>query len=122
MADRKDLGRVADGWPTAGRQPYARAHRGPGGREFEQVVEFTVFERPRCVHTHIVEGPYPVDGNWPFEPDGAGTRVQFVAEGQLNGLMRLLGPIAERMIARQFRGYHEKLRSNLEAGSSSGGE
>jgi hypothetical protein len=29
------------------------------------------------------------------------------------------GPIAACMIARQFRGYHEKLRRTLEAGSSS---
>jgi hypothetical protein len=28
--------------------------------------------------------------------------------------MRLLGPLAARMIARQFRGYHENLRRNLE--------
>jgi hypothetical protein len=50
----------------------------PGGKEFEQVVEFTEFDRPRRVHT--------------------------------------LGPLAARIIARQFRGYHENLRRNLEAG------
>jgi hypothetical protein len=55
----------------------------------------------------------------PFEPRDGGTRVQFVAEGQLKGVMRLLGPLAARMIARQFRGYHENLRRNVEAGSSS---
>jgi carbon monoxide dehydrogenase subunit G len=75
-----------------------------------------VAECPRRVHTHIVEGPYPVDGTWSFESDGAGTRIQFVAEGQLTGAMRLLGPFAARLIARQFRGYHENLRRNLEAG------
>jgi uncharacterized protein YndB with AHSA1/START domain len=91
----------------------------PGGKEFEQVIEFTEFERPHRVRTHVVEGPYPVDGTWSFEPRDGGTRVQFVAEGQLKGVMRLLGPLAARMIARQFRGYHENLRRNLEAGSSS---
>ena len=29
----------------------------PGGKEFEQVVEFTEFERPARLHAHIVEGP-----------------------------------------------------------------
>jgi hypothetical protein len=47
------------------------------------VVEFTEFDRPQRVHTHIVEGPYPVDGTWSSEPDGGGTRVHFIAEGEL---------------------------------------
>jgi carbon monoxide dehydrogenase subunit G len=104
---------LTDGPPCLGSRMRERTKQ-PGGKEFEQIVEFTEFERPRHVHTHIVEGPYPIDGAWSFAPDGAGTRVQFVAEGQLKGAMRLLGPVAARMIARQFRGYHENLRRNLE--------
>jgi carbon monoxide dehydrogenase subunit G len=104
---------LTDGPPALGTRVRERT-KPPGGKEFEQVVEFTEFDRPRLVHTHIVEGPYPVDATWSFEPDGAGTRVRFVAEGQLTGAMRLLGPLAARMIARQFRGYHEHLRHNLE--------
>jgi uncharacterized protein YndB with AHSA1/START domain len=100
---------LTNGPPRLGSRVRERTKR-PGGGEFEQVVEFTEFERPRQVRTHIVEGPYPVDGS--------GTRVRFVAEGQLRGPMRLLGPLASRMIARQFRAYHENLRRNLEAGSS----
>jgi hypothetical protein len=30
--------------------------------------------------------------------------------------MRLLEPLTKRMMARQFAGYHEKLRQNVEAG------
>jgi hypothetical protein len=41
--------------------------------------------------------------------------VNFVAQGELTGMMRLLSPIATRMIARQFAGYHENLRRNVEA-------
>jgi Polyketide cyclase / dehydrase and lipid transport len=108
---------LTDGPPRLGSRVRERTKR-PGGGEFEQVVEFTEFERPRQVRTHIVEGPYPVDGAWSFEPDASGTRVRFVAEGQLKGPMRLLGPLASRMIARQFRAYHENLRRNLEAGPS----
>jgi uncharacterized protein YndB with AHSA1/START domain len=86
------------------------------GKEFEQVVEFTGFERPRLLHTHIVEGPLPVDGTWTFEPDGEGTRVRFVAEGPLPGPMRLAAPVLRRLLGREFAGYHENLRRNLEAG------
>ncbi|HWD75772.1 MAG TPA: SRPBCC family protein [Solirubrobacteraceae bacterium] len=88
----------------------------PLGREFEQVVEFTEFDRPSRFHAHVVEGPFPVDGTWSLEPDGAGTRVHFVAEGALHGLMRAIQPVAERMLARQFAGYHRHLRANVERG------
>jgi len=87
----------------------------PGGKEFEQVVEFAEFERPRRLGVHIVEGPYPVDGSWSFSPEGTGTRVDFVAAGELRGVMRIAGPIVKRMMGRQFAGYHENLRRNVEA-------
>jgi carbon monoxide dehydrogenase subunit G len=86
------------------------------GKEFEQVVEFTGFERPRLLHTHIVEGPLPVDGTWTFEPDGEGTRVHFVADGELHGPMRLAAPVLRRLLDREFAGYHANLRRNLEGG------
>jgi carbon monoxide dehydrogenase subunit G len=87
----------------------------PGAKEFEQVVEFTEFDRGRRLHVHIVEGPQPVDGTWTMRPDGVGTQVDFVAEGDLRGPMKLLGPIVARMMGRQFREYHRNLRRNVEA-------
>ena len=85
------------------------------GKEFEQIVEFTEFDRPHRLHVHIVEGPYPIDGTWTFEPDGAGTRLHFVAEGPLRGLLWLFTPLAKLTVRRQFVVYHRKLRSNLES-------
>ena len=87
----------------------------PRGKEFEQVVEFTEFERPERLHVHIVEGPYPVDGTWAFQPAGDRTRVTFVAEGELRGPLRFASPIVRRVLDRQFAGYHEHLRRNVEA-------
>ena len=87
----------------------------PGRKEFEQVVEFALFDRPRLLRAHIVEGPFPVDGTWSFHPDAAGTRVEFVAEGELTGAMRLAAPLIARLVGREFRGYHENLRRNVEA-------
>jgi hypothetical protein len=71
---------------------------------------------------HIVEGPHPIDGAWSFEPDGAGTRVHFVADGELRGAMRMLRPVAKLLIGRQMAGYHENLRRNVEAGERSEGD
>lgn len=87
----------------------------PAGPEFEQVVEFTEFQRPERLHVHVVDGPQPIDGTWSFAPDGQGTRVRCVLEGELRGPMRLLGPLTRRLLARQFAGYHENLRRNLES-------
>jgi uncharacterized protein YndB with AHSA1/START domain len=106
---------LSDGPPREGFR-VREWQKGPAGKEFEQLVEFTEFDPPRKLHTHIVEGPYPVDGTWTLSPAGGdGTRVHFVAEGELHGLLRLLGPLASRMVGRQFAAYHENLRRNVEA-------
>ncbi|MFL5850356.1 MAG: SRPBCC family protein [Solirubrobacteraceae bacterium] len=105
---------LSDGEP---RQGYRMREwtKPPGAREFVQVVEFTEFDRPRRLHVHIVEGPYPVDGTWHLSPAGCATRVDFVAEGPLRGLMRVAAPIVTRLMARQFATYHENLRRNVES-------
>ena len=86
-----------------------------GPRTWDQVVEFTEFEPGRALTTHIVEGAVPVDGRWTFEPDGAdGTRVHFVAEGEVTGPLRLVAPLLERGVARSFRRYHALLAAQVE--------
>ena len=87
----------------------------PGTKEFVQVVEFMEFDRPRRLHVHVVEGPYPVDGTWVLSGAGDATRVDFVAEGPLRGLMRLAAPVFTRLMAREFASYHENLRRNVES-------
>ncbi len=105
---------LTDGLPGLGTRVRERT-KPPGVREFEQIVEFTEFERPRRVHVHIVEGPYPIDATWSFYPQGDGTDVHFVAEGRLRGAMRLLEPLMKHLLARQMAGYHENLRQRVEA-------
>ena len=88
----------------------------PGGRTFEQITEFSEFDRPRRLKVHVVEGPQQIDGTWSFDPAGDGTRVTFVAEGDLRGPVRFVGPAVKCMIARQFTSYHRNLRRNVETG------
>ena len=115
QTSKTSVEQLTDGAPGLGTR-FRERTKPPGGKEFEQIVEFTEFDRPVRVHVHIVEGPYPIDGTWSFEPDGAGTRVHFVADGELRGVMRMLQPVAKLLIARQMAGYHENLRRNVEAG------
>ncbi len=106
---------LTDGPPREGTRVRERT-KPPGAREFEQLVEFTEFDRPRRLHVHVVEGPQLVDGTWCFARERDGTRVDFVAEGELSGFPRLLEPVVRRLMARQFAGYHRRLRRNLEQG------
>ena len=115
QTSKTSVEQLTDGAPRLGTRIRERT-KPPGGKEFEQVVEFTEFERPVRVHVHIVEGPYPIDGTWSFEPDGEGTRVHFVADGELRGALRMLQPVAKLLMARQMAGYHRNLRRNVEAG------
>ena len=106
---------LTDGPPGLGTRVRERT-KPPGGKEFEQMVEYAEFDRPRRLRVHVVEGPYPIDGTWTFEPEGErGTRVRFTAEGQVGGTPRAFEPILKRLIARQFAGYHRNLRRNLES-------
>jgi uncharacterized protein YndB with AHSA1/START domain len=105
---------ITDGPPRLGTRIRERTKM-PGGKEWEQIVEFAEFERPRLLGTHIVEGPTPIDGRWTFEPDGDATRVHFEAWGDLHGPQKLLQPVLKLAIARQFKKYHRNLRHNLEA-------
>ena len=81
-----------------------------GPRRWEQVVEFVEFEPGRAFGVRVVEGP-PSGGRWEFEPDGEGTRVRFAAEFEAP---RLLAPVLEPVMRRQFRGYHRRLRDQVE--------
>jgi uncharacterized protein YndB with AHSA1/START domain len=104
--------KLTDGPPGLGTRVRERT-KPPGAKEFEQIVEFTEFDRPRRFHVHIVEGPYPIDGTWTFELDGDRTLVSFAAEGELRGPMRYLESIVKRLMARQFAAYHRNLRRNV---------
>jgi uncharacterized protein YndB with AHSA1/START domain len=115
QTSKTSVEQLTDGAPRLGTRVRERT-KPPGGKEFEQVVEFTEFDRPVRLHAHIVEGPYLVDGTWSFEAEGDGTRVHFVADGELRGVMGVLKPVAKLLMARQMARYHRNLRRNLEAG------
>lgn len=103
---------LTDGPPGLGTRVRERT-KPPAGKEFEQVVEFTQFERPSHFHVHIVEGPFPVDGTWTFAAEGQGTSVTFVAEGELSGPIRFVAPLVKRGMAREFAGYHRNVQRTL---------
>jgi len=113
QTSKTSVTQITDGPPGLGTRVRER-QKGPRGKEFEQIVEFTQFNRPKLLTAHIVEGPYLVDGTWTLEPIAEGTRVRFVADGDLSGFMRLIEPLIQRTVGRQFAGYHRLLKANVE--------
>jgi uncharacterized protein YndB with AHSA1/START domain len=75
QTSNRSVEQLTDGPPGLGSR-FRERTKPPMGKEFEQVTEFTEFDRPRRLHVHIVEGPYPVDGTWIFDSAGDGTRVR----------------------------------------------
>ena len=56
QTSKTSVEQLTDGPPGIGTRVRERT-KPPGGKEFEQVVEFTEFDRPTRFHVHIVEGP-----------------------------------------------------------------
>jgi hypothetical protein len=69
-----------------------------------------VRDNGRLFGVRVIEGP-PSHGRWTFEPDGPGACVRLEAEMKAPPG---LGPLFKWSAARQFRGYHENLRRELE--------
>ena len=65
QTSKTSVEQLTDGPPGLGTRVRERT-KPPGAREFEQLVEFTEFDRPARFHVHVVDGPYPVDGTWTF--------------------------------------------------------
>lgn len=91
-------------------------HRAPFGRELKSVVEVARYEPNRHFDLRILEGPLPIDGRHAFAASEHGTRIDFVAEGQPQGLARIAEPLLARAVKRQFRRAFDRLKDVMETG------
>ena len=73
-----------------------KVRRFPGLR-FTTNYELTAFEPNRKLAAKTVYGPIPFEWTATFEPVEGDTRVTFLAEGKLSGLLRLAGHILARI-------------------------
>jgi uncharacterized protein YndB with AHSA1/START domain len=89
-------------------------HRGPGGKEFESLVEVSEYEPDRRFSLRVIEGT-PVHADMTFEPTAqGGTHLRFRAHGQLTGAMRLAQPLLGRILRKQFTEQVATLKRVLE--------
>lgn len=86
------------------------------GKRLEQVVEVSAHEPGRAFGLRIVEGPLPVHGDLTFTPTGdGGTRLHMHAFGRASGAMRLLQPLLNVGLKREFRSQYGRLKEIVEA-------
>lgn len=76
-------------------------HRAPGGKELDSVVEVSEYELDRTFALRVIEGT-PIHAHMTFEPTERGTLTRFAAHGELSGAMRLVQPLLQRILKRQF--------------------
>ena len=110
-----------DGGPLKLGSRMREVHRGPGGKEFESLVEVSEYEPDRTFGLRIVEGSLPVHGRLRFAPAAGGTAMSFDVYGQPTGAMRLLQPLLKRTLKKQFSGYCAELKQVLESAAARNG-
>jgi uncharacterized protein YndB with AHSA1/START domain len=101
--------READGPFTQGER-FEEVHKALG-RELRSTVEVVAYDPPHVFALHVVSGAVPLDGRWELEGADGGTRLRFLGHGDVGGPLRFARPL----LARQFRGYHARLKALLEA-------
>jgi uncharacterized protein YndB with AHSA1/START domain len=85
------------------------------GKRLEQVVEISALDPGREFGLRIVEGPLPVHGDLTFTPtEDGGTKLHMHAFGQANGAMRLLQPLLNVGLKREFRSQYGRLKELVE--------
>jgi carbon monoxide dehydrogenase subunit G len=91
------------------------------GRELENELEVTVFERPRQLTLKTLGGPVPFTVDHQLVEDGGSTLLQVVAEAQPGTFMKLAEPMIARTAEQELRRDFTRLKEQLEAeGYSSG--
>lgn len=108
---------LTDGPPRLGTRVRERTMP-PVGKELEQVVELAELDRPRRLGVHVVEGPYPVDGTWSFEPDGGRNAGSLRGRGHTAWGDAGAAAGREAHHGSSVRGYHRNLRRNVGAATA----
>lgn len=85
------------------------------GRRAESTYRITEFEENRSIGCTTLSGPFKSDGAIWIEPEGDGTRINMIMEGDAGLLFTLLSPIFSPMFNRQVRNNLRRLKALVEA-------
>jgi carbon monoxide dehydrogenase subunit G len=86
------------------------------GRKIETEVEVTAWESPRRIDYIFVNGPYPAQVSNLLEPQGEGTLLSAVSQGEMGGFFKLAEGLVARQLEKQLDANFESLKLLLESG------
>jgi uncharacterized membrane protein len=87
------------------------------GKRLESTIEIVEYEPSRLFTIRVIEGPIPFEVRHTLEPDGAGTRVAVVGEGEPGGFFKLAEGLVTRKVQKAAEKDFAKLKQVLEARS-----
>jgi len=85
------------------------------GRELNTTLAIEESERPRLFTIRAIDSPVPFSVRHELEPNGRGTRLTVVGEGDAGLLPGFAAGIMARRAEKQFRKDFERLKKLLEA-------
>jgi uncharacterized protein YndB with AHSA1/START domain len=88
------------------------------GRRMRYVWEVWHYEPPSAVALRTVSGPLPATIHLLLEPLDSGTELTLVFDAELRGVYKLIGPLMEWVVQRQFKTQLLTLKNLLESGTS----
>jgi uncharacterized membrane protein len=86
------------------------------GQTFEQTFVVTEYERNRIYAAKTTSGPIDMSMKYTIEPMDGGTKLHVVTEGEMTGIMSMVGPVIKRMAENQIKTDHDNLKRLLESG------
>jgi len=104
---------VSEG-PVALDTEYWMARELPRGR-VENTYRIVEYEPNERLSIKTTSGPTPFLYRYTFDPVGSGTRLSLKAEASLEGVPRLLSPVASRVVKRGVEANFETLKTLLES-------
>lgn len=85
------------------------------GKRMESTMRIEAYEPPRTFALQVTSGPVPFHVEQTTEPEGEGTRISVVIEGEPGGFFKLAEPLVERAVKRELEGNTETLKDILES-------
>ena len=107
------LGSSADGPLAKGSR--VRERRRIMGRELDNELEVTAFERPRQLTLKALGGPVPFTVDHQLVDDDGSTLLHVVAEAKTGTFMKLAEPMLARTAEQEMRRDFARLKEQLEA-------
>jgi uncharacterized protein YndB with AHSA1/START domain len=86
------------------------------GKRMESTMRIEAHEPPRRFALQVTSGPVPFHVEQTIEPEGDGSRISVVMEGEPGGFFKLAEPLVERAVKRELDGDLATLKDILEAG------